>query len=210
MANELKFCDNGHAYDPKEHERCPYCYGEEANKQVSLTRGAADYEDDDDITPTVSGAFNASHRKSVVADTSDLYDFDSDESTKSAYMKENGMDPVVGWLVAVSGDLKGADYRIHSDNNYIGRSRKMNICIMGDETISKENHACVSYDTRNKKFYFTPGTGRNIVRVNENAIFATTELQAYDIIELGVTKFVFIPFCGKGFDWDQTFAEGEE
>ena len=141
---------------------------------------------------------------------SDLYDYDSVQVTESAYMKEKGMDPVAGWLVAVSGSFKGTDYRIHSDNNFIGRSRRMNICIMGDETISKENHACISFDTRNKKFYFTPGMGRNIVRVNDNAIFVTTELQAYDIIELGITKFVFIPFCGNEFDWDQTFTTEEE
>jgi len=205
MAKALEYCKNGHAYDPKEHERCPFCYGEEANKQVNLTVGA-DFMDDEDITPTVSGAARAAAPKA----DNNFYDYDSEETTESAYMKQRGMDPVVGWLVAVTGKLKGTDYRIHSDNNFIGRSRRMNICIMGDETISKENHACISFDTRNKKFYFTPGTGRNIVRVNENAVFATTELHAYDIIELGVTKFVFIPFCGKEFDWDQTFEKEEE
>lgn len=208
--NELMvFCEHGHAYDSSEYERCPFCYGEEANKQVGYTRGA-DLYDDDDVTPTVAGNSKNMAKQSSSRETGAFYDFDSDESTKSAYMKEKGMDPVVGWLVAVSGELQGNDYRIHADNNYIGRSRKMHICIMGDETISKENHACISYDSRNKKFYFTPGMGRNIVRVNENAIFSTTELKSYDILELGVTKFVFVPFCGKDFDWDKVISKGEE
>ncbi|MDD6157638.1 MAG: FHA domain-containing protein [Lachnospiraceae bacterium] len=204
MARVLEFCKNGHTYDPREHERCPYCYGEEANKQLDLTRGADD--DEDEFTPTEAGG----HKASATRGDSDAYDYDEEDRTESAYMKEKGMDPVVGWLVAVTGTLKGTDYRIHSDNNFIGRSRRMSICISGDDTISKENHAVISYDTRSKKFYFKPGTGKNLVRVNENAIFSITELKAYDIIELGVTKFVFIPFCGEGFDWDQTFEKEVE
>ena len=203
MINTLVFCENGHAYNPNEHERCPYCYGNEANKQLDLTRGAT--EKAEIFTPTVSDK-----SRPTVTTNSMNYDLDGQERTEPAYMKMNGMDPVVGWLVAVTGSQKGTDYRIHSDNNFIGRSRRMSICISGDNTISNENHAIVSYDTRNKKFYFTPGTGKNIVRVNENAVFSTTELKAYDIIEIGVTKFVFIPLCGEGFDWEETFEKGVE
>lgn len=197
MINTLVFCENGHAYNPNEHKRCPYCYGNEANKQLDLTRGATEKEES--FTPTVSDK----NRPATNRNTMD-YDYNDNERTEPACMKINGMDPVVGWLVAVTGSRKGTDYRIHSDNNFIGRSRRMSICISDDNTISNENHAIVSYDTRNKKFYFTPGTVENIVRVNENAVFSTTELRAYDIIEIGVTKFVFIPLCGEGFEWEKT------
>lgn len=112
-----------------------------------------------------------------------------------------GIDPVVGWLVAVNGAEKGRDYRIHSDNNYIGRSEKMDICIRGDETISRVNHAVIAYDTRERIFYFAPGEGRSINRVNGKATLGTVILNPYDELEIGVTKLIFIPFCGERFEW---------
>lgn len=113
-----------------------------------------------------------------------------------------GIDPVVGWLVSITGSEKGRDYRIHSDNNFIGRGEKMDICIRGDETISRVNHAIIAYDTREKMFYFAPGEGRSINRVNGKAIMGMVVLNAYDEIEIGRTKLIFIPLCGERFEWE--------
>lgn len=47
--------------------------------------------------------------------------------TPPTFLSEEGattFDPVVGWLVCIKGATKGTDYRIHSQNNYIGRSAK--------------------------------------------------------------------------------------
>ena len=52
-----------------------------------------------------------------------------------------GSEPVVGWLVCIEGATKGTDYRIHSQNNYIGRSARMDISIPEDSHISAENSA---------------------------------------------------------------------
>lgn len=112
-----------------------------------------------------------------------------------------GIDPVVGWLVTVSGPEKGRDYRIHSDNNYIGRGERMDICIRGDDTISRVNHAVIAYDTREKIFFFAPGEGRSINRVNGKAMLGTVILNPYDEIEIGMTKLIFVPFCGERFEW---------
>ena len=199
MAKKMIYCDNGHIYDSKEFEKCPFCYGKDANKMVGVTmpaivgNGVRDKEMDD-LERTASS-------------NDSFYEWGESEYTVGKSMKETGLDPVVGWLVAIDGAVKGTDYRIHGDNNFIGRSRNMSICIQGDETISKENHAIISYEARNRRFYFTPGTGRNIVRVNDEAIFTTTQLKLYDIIELGMTRFIFIPFCGEEFDWGQTLVQ---
>lgn len=127
----------------------------------------------------------------------------SDEGQTIAVVHQKlGIDPVVGWLVSVSGSEKGRDYRIHSDNNFIGRGEKMDICIRGDETISRVNHAVVAYDTRERLFYFAPGEGRSINRVNGKAVLGMIELHAYDEIEIGCTKLLFIPLCGERFEWE--------
>ncbi len=51
-----------------------------------------------------------------------------------------GIDAVVGWLVCVHGRNRGRDYRIRSENNTVGRSENMDICISGDDLISRERH----------------------------------------------------------------------
>ena len=130
-----------------------------------------------------------------------------DERTMPVFRMETGIDPVVGWLVCLSGSEMGRDFKVHSDNNYIGRSEKMDICIRGDETISRENHATITYDNRDRIFYFTPGEGRSIVRLNGKALLMTSEIKAFDKIELGKTELLFIPMCGEKFDWSEMKTE---
>ncbi len=114
---------------------------------------------------------------------------------------EYGVDPVVGWLVRMNGKERGLDYRIHSDNNFIGRSEKMDICIKGDDTISRDKHAILTYDSMEKLFYFSPAEGRSVVRVNGKANLQTVELKAYDKLTIGKTELMFIPLCGDRFEW---------
>lgn len=110
--------------------------------------------------------------------------------------------PVVGWLVCSEGNVKGADYRIHGQYNFIGRAQHMDICITGDNTISAERAAVIAYDDREKMFSFGPGTGHNLVRVNGKMIMSPTILEPYDEVTIGETKLVFVPFCGERFDWN--------
>ncbi len=77
----------------------------------------------------------------------------------------------------------------------------MDICIRGDETISRENHAIISYDTVENKFFFSPGDGRAIVRVNMKGVFQTVELKPYDELTIGKTVVKFLPFCSEEFTW---------
>lgn len=117
--------------------------------------------------------------------------------------------PVVGWLVCIEGPSKGRDFRIHSQNNYIGRARHMDVCIEGDTAISSERAAILAYDNEQKMFYFAPGMGSNLLRHNGKAIFAAVELQAYDSLTIGKSKFLFIPLCGEKFDWSTNEEEKE-
>lgn len=110
--------------------------------------------------------------------------------------------PVVGWLVCVEGAAKGRDFRIHSQYNYIGKAQHMDICISGDDHISAERAAVIAYDDQERMFFFGPGMGKNLVRVNGKMIMGQTVLNAYDVLSIGMTKLVFVPLCGERFDWD--------
>ena len=112
-----------------------------------------------------------------------------------------GFDPVVGWLACVAGPSRGRSYTIRGGINSIGRSDRMDITITGDMKLSAENHAKLSYSERNNRFNLIPGDGRNIIYLNGEEVFAATPLKAYDLIDFGETKLLFIPLCGEKFTW---------
>ncbi|WP_419012971.1 FHA domain-containing protein, partial [Dysosmobacter sp.] len=123
--------------------------------------------------------------------------------------QQMGFDPVVGWLACVEGPSRGKSYTIRGGINSIGRGDRMDITITGDRTISMENHAKISYSDRNNRFNLLPGDGRNIVYLNGEEVFSATPLQAYDLIDFGETKLLFVPLCGERFTWKQEAEQTE-
>ena len=183
---DMRLCSNNHYYDQSVHKACPYC------KQAGGAVPGAGVGKTMPVTPTAASGHTEAAWGAPPAD---------DGRTRAIVQKEIGLDPVVGWLVCIEGAEKGRDYRIHSDNNFIGRADNMDINIRSDDTISRVNHAIISYDSRDKAYYFAQGNGRGIVRVNGKAVLSTVQLAAYDKIEIGATKLIFMPLCGEGFDW---------
>ena len=109
--------------------------------------------------------------------------------------------PVVGWLVCIKGANIGREYRIHSDNNYVGRATG-DIIITGDDKISREHHMVVIYDPEERTFSVRPDSGGHIVRLNDKRISGEEPLNNYDIIRTGDTSLMFIAFCGQQFVWE--------
>jgi len=124
--------------------------------------------------------------------------------TETVYMtSEMGFSPVTGWLVCIEGASKGMDYRIRSGYNYIGQKDNMDICIKGDNKISRERHALIAFDHEENVFFFGPADGKNIVRLNGKMVMNSVEIHAYDVLTIGVTKLLFIPLCGEKFRWTE-------
>ena len=40
------------------------------------------------------------------------------------------------------------------------------------------------------------------IRDSDNAVYTPIVLKSYDVIEMGDSKFVFVPFCGESFMWE--------
>ncbi len=114
-------------------------------------------------------------------------------------------DPVVGWLVVVGGAGLGAFRAIYEGNNTIGRSSTQRIPIdFGDDAISSEEQAFVRYDSADRSFLFVPNLAKtNVVSVNDKRPTAAVPLAAMDVITMGRTQLVFVPFCGSEFDWSE-------
>ena len=122
--------------------------------------------------------------------------------TVGMMQSQMGFDPVVGWLACVAGPSRGKSYTVRGGVNAIGRSERMDIVITGDLKISAENHAKISYSDKHNRFNLLPGEGRNIVYLNDDEVFTPMPLHAYDLIDFGETKLLFVPLCGEKFAWE--------
>jgi len=193
-------CENGHFYDTDKHRMCPYC-------------GVPDLDIGGPTRPKprdIPGKEKAPERiptRPSPGDKAKKYELrpqaqDEEVATIGLFRKKKGFDPVVGWLVCVDGPDKGRDYRIHSERNFIGRSETMDIVISGDQTVSRENHAIISYDPKNRLFKLSPGDSRSLVYIGASMVDYPSELKPYDLIELGETKLMFVPLCGEHFQWE--------
>lgn len=110
---------------------------------------------------------------------------------------------VCGWLVCTEGIQSGRSYELKNGINNIGRGFDMDIQILGDNRIASGCHAVIAYDKRIKKSRLIPGKGSDLVYHKGAAVYEPKDLSAYDEIEIGNSRFLFIPFTGKKFSWKE-------
>ncbi|MTV48314.1 FHA domain-containing protein [Heliobacillus mobilis] len=205
----MKRCSNGHYYDPQMHSTCPYCGIENFDPSVTrpLSSGTFPYME---VPPTQPkrpdyGVPSLPQASPPAWSQPQTPQREQIPPTRGV-TQVKGYDRVVGWLVCVEGAELGKDYRLHSEKNFIGRSEKMDVVIRADETISRENHAIVSYDPKKNSFRLHPGDGRGLVYINGEEVTIPVPIQAYDMIEIGETTLQFVPFCGDRFQWKKDKA----
>jgi hypothetical protein len=181
-------CSKGHYYDTAKHTTCPYC-------------GVAGLELDSKTMPKrPGGEASGTQPKDLPLERGA-----DPGATKPFFMEREGIDPPVGWLVCIDGPDRGLDYRIRAENNSIGRDFTMRICIAGDETISREDHAFVIYDPVTNSYTLRPGVARGLAYLNRGPVYESSPLRPFDEIKLGKTTLLFVPLCGdfggKSFRW---------
>ncbi len=111
---------------------------------------------------------------------------------------------VQGWLVAISGPMKGKSFPICFGNNQVGRSQECRICLPDDPSISAKQ-AVIRFKekTRTYKVKSHDDSKQNTF------LNGSEELDESEIIELGdtlklsdQTTLRFVPFCDEEFVWD--------
>ncbi len=112
-------------------------------------------------------------------------------------------DPVAGWLVVISGPGRGSSVTVGYGQNSVGRDASQRVALnFGDDQITRENHATITYDPRGRKFYVQPGAGKNLTYLGDAPVLAPQELISGAHLLLGKTTVRFIALCGPDFDWD--------
>ncbi len=177
-------CKNGHIYDPDQSPSCPYC-GKESNA----------IHFDESMEPAKTGR--------TVAPEGYRRRQDEQNRTVAVFQRNYHFEPVVGWLTCIEGAEKGKAYHLWARINTIGRGEGMDVCIPSDPTISKDTHARLAYDPKHNNFQLIPGMSTNNIYLNDDPVYVPVKLSAYDRIELGNTKLLFVPLCGERFQWDK-------
>ena len=132
------------------------------------------------------------------------------ESDMENLLTYNVEEPVCGWLVCVAGPRKGKDYKVREGKNFIGRADDMDIQILGDNQISRRNHAVIVYDKKKNETVLLPGDSNGIAFHNGEASYIPTPISDYDVIEMGISKFLFVSFCGEHFTWNGAGGKDDE
>lgn len=120
--------------------------------------------------------------------------------------KTNFAEPVVGWLVCISGKHFGEAFRIISGRNTIGRNNGNMIVLAKDEAVSRDKQCWVIYEPKKREFYVQPGEGSRLTYLNGDMIMEVKKLSRKDILEIGDGRYMLIPLCGEDFSWED-FAD---
>jgi len=111
-------------------------------------------------------------------------------------------DPVVGWLICVAGPNIGRDYRIGAGTNSIGRDGSNRIAVFGDNSISRDKHCMVIYEPKKMQFFLKAGDSTGLTYLNGEYVTGMSPLKAGDVLEIGASRFYFLPLCGDRFKWE--------
>ena len=84
--------------------------------------------------------------------------------------------------------------------NSLGRDANQRVSLsFGDDSISREEHAFITYDEEQRCFYLQHGGKSNLVRLGAQPVLSPTELKPNDLIRIGRTTLLFVPLLRSRF-----------
>jgi hypothetical protein len=117
----------------------------------------------------------------------------------------------VGWMVVVAGPGRGASFALYDGVSRVGRGDDQTVSLnFGDNSISRENHISIAYDSEENTFYVGHSGKSNLVRLNRKPLLSTEQLSNGDQIRLGETTLRFVALCGEGFSWESGATAGAQ
>ncbi len=182
-------CSKNHYYDNERNSSCPYC--EKINNSIAATGGI-----NEQLTSYVDPSEYDDNAQLTEGYGESVCEY---EKTIGIFWDESQNLLTTGWLVCIEGMQKGKSYTIHAGRNFAGRSQDMDIVLSDDNSISREKHFSVVYEPKSTTFYLVSGEGATYL--NGEAVVSQKEIYDGDIIQVGSSKYMFVPFCKEGRDW---------
>ena len=201
-------CPNGHYYDSSRFgNNCPHC-GMSGAASIGADQTTVPLNIPDAPQPANEVTEPLTVSQPVVSQPANVTALTVSDDDRTLPVTADMLDgmvekpaPVVGWLVCTDGVNKGTDYRLHQGRNFVGRSPEMDVCILGDNTVSRSSHAIVVYDPRSNVYLAQPGSSKELFYVNDKLVLNPVELKTMDLLNIGDTKLMFVPLCGEQFHW---------
>jgi hypothetical protein len=164
-----KFCAKGHQMEDS-WDTCPTCQttGYQVPPGVSTAIAKTRLESDSPKDVAVAGSVSGGGGRRTVL------------------ISEKRKPPVVGWFVAMTGDQKGEDFKVHEGKNTVGSGPEAQIALK-DSTISGQ-HASVRYE--DGKFLLTDLDSSNGTYINDKKI-VREEIKDNDMIRFGEVSVKF-------------------
>lgn len=235
----MKRCSKGHFYDGDQYKTCPHCASQEAPGEPGVTRPITQgiptpgphpnpapvnmvccpngHYYDASIYSKCPHCTGITEQIKVCEVCGKSYDAKKYTSCPHCQKKGNDSPPtvalfqknVVGWLVAVKGPHKGKDFRLQTGRNFIGRDDMMDVCLRYDNAVSRNKHAVLLYEPKGCTFFITPGESHELAYLNGEVLLDAKPLKSGDILTLGRSDLMFVPFCRPDFNWEKQ-AEKEK
>jgi len=115
----------------------------------------------------------------------------------------------VAWLVIIEGPGTGDWFVLESGLTHIGCGAEQEVCLdFGDQNISRENHAFITYDIAQHRFQISHGDSVNRTRLNDVMVDGKVELSHGDRIVIGKTTLRIVTFCDDKFSWPPIIDKG--
>lgn len=230
MANFVK-CPNGHMFDSDNTPQCPHCRGANSALESStapagnfateatgsgfrsVATQAAPTQGGAPLTAAKTVAFEYQETRSADAGLAPTGSGNTSlracptmpgvmqHPTSEEAPANKVFNPVVGWLISMSGADKGRDFRLLVGKNTIGRGRDENVFLSGDEKISRD-HATIYYYPKVNEFYIEDHSTHGTY-LNSKPIIQRTLINTMDRIEIGDTVLILKSLCDSGFIWDE-------
>lgn len=205
-------CINGHFYDSDKEASCPYCTSQSESALIikeaignlphlysysSLySRGQLPFNRIRDAVDLLDGC----PLPFIYPDADTSVDSACEETKETVSIFENGASSayITAWIVGISGEYRGQDYRIRSGMNQIGRCTDSDIHL---PDLSEDYYCSILYEGRYHRFYLIPQEGCQVF-LNGSPINDPAELHDGNIIMFGNCRFEFISYCRDGHSWD--------
>jgi hypothetical protein len=107
----------------------------------------------------------------------------------------------VGWLVCTEGSMIGESFTLREGDNRIGRLATMDVALLYEAGVNREDHALISYDSATNGFVLSSENPSARLLCNAKTVRSSKRLKSRDVITIGNCSLVFIPFCNATFSW---------
>jgi hypothetical protein len=165
-------CEKGHIYDGDKFSTCIHCSNIKAGVRGLDIYGSNQKDIETELTEDGKNEYDLALRRKTV-----------------------------GFLVCIKGVMLGEGFILREGANDIGRAKNMDVALIKEITVSRDRHACISYEHETGEFILRASEGKEDVFCDGRVVDSSCRLTDRSLIQIGACSLIFISFCDSSFSW---------